>query len=66
VAGETPEGWGPGGRQAHDRAVQLRLRGEGPEIVGGLVHVPLAGHHDEERRAGQEEREEGAGGAGGT
>ena len=56
VAGQPAEGRGPGGRKREHGPVEPGLGGERAQVLGGLVDVALAGHHDEDRGLGEEER----------
>lgn len=66
VSGEATEQRWAGGRERQDRTVEAGLDGEGPQVVGGLVHVPFPRHDHQERRLGDQEGEQRPRRAGGS
>ena len=63
MAGQPAERRRPRRREREHGPGESGLGGERPQVLGRLVHVALAGHHDQEGRLGQEEGHEAASGA---
>jgi len=56
MARQAAERRRPRRRKGEDIAGAPQLRSQSAEILRGLVDLPLAGHHEEQRTLGEEER----------